>query len=197
MPSKPVVYANQLELPVAAEHEKSAVRKQEFDDHVRNVPHLLNPGLPDQMLVMTAVGPKMMYPVTRCSGSSLPYGCTGTVIYDDDPLAFFAFAVSKNNIVDIPDYGMLNTPSFRLSYSSTNDFFRFTPIVVEDHDLSQLTYTLVDNTAAHLTGIPRLIAGKMVFDLYVDTLVQIFDTIAVGAPGRNSRLISIMINREL
>ena len=196
MPSKPVIYANQLELPVAAEHEKSAIRKQEFDDHVRNVPHLLDPGLPDQMLVMTAVGPKMMYPVIRCSGSWLPYGCAGMVIYDDTPLASFAFAASKNNIEDIPDFGMLNTPSFHLSYSSTNDFFRFIPIVVEDYDLSQLTYTLVDNTSAHLTGVPRLIAGKMVFDLYVDMLVQIFDTIAVGAPGKNSLLISVMINKE-
>jgi hypothetical protein len=81
----PIVYDSQIELPIAADDNKSPIRNQEFDVHTGSDRHIQNTGLPGQMLVMTTSGPKMMFPKITCDGLHGGYGCHCDVTFDDDP----------------------------------------------------------------------------------------------------------------
>ena len=191
--AKSIIYNSQIDLPVAADHEKSPIRKQEFDSHIDSEQHIQNDGAVNQMLVMTAVGPRMMTPKVTCDGFDyLHYSCECNIFFDDTPDADFQFIVLKNNIQDVPDVGQLNYPSFRLTFDSTSDYFRFIPVKVYDCDLSQLTYSIVDNTAASMIGVQHLIDGKSVYDFSLDRIGKHFnDAIVIGIVGRPYYYISI------
>ena len=81
----PMDYCSQIELPIAANHEKSPIRKQEFDQHSGGELHIQNDGLPGQMLVMTAIGPRMMTPKLQCACGGAHYGCDCRIVFDDHP----------------------------------------------------------------------------------------------------------------
>ena len=193
--AKPIIYSNQIDLPVAADHEKSPIRKQEFDSHLDSEQHIQNDGAVNQMLVMTAVGPRMMTPKVTCDGfDHLRYSCECSIFFDDKPDSDFQFIVLKNNIQDISDIGQLNNPSFRLTFDNTSDYFRFIPIKVYDYDLSQLTYAIADNTLGTLSGISQLVDGKIVFDLSASSVNKDYtDIIAIGIAGRPFCYISIQL----
>jgi hypothetical protein len=66
--AKRIEFKSQNELPVAADSDKNAVRKQEYDSHVaNNVRHLPPGGQVGQVLVMTASGLAWKYPKIACS----------------------------------------------------------------------------------------------------------------------------------
>ena len=84
--AKHIIFASQIDLPVAADHEKSPIRKQEFDSHLDSEQHIQNDGVVNQMLVMTAVGPRMMTPKVTCDGfDHLRYSCECNIFFDDTP----------------------------------------------------------------------------------------------------------------
>jgi len=64
-------FGNQIELPAAANQEKSPIRKKEFDAHVNNtVVHLPENGEAGQFLVMTSNGPRWVWvTITGCPGN--------------------------------------------------------------------------------------------------------------------------------
>jgi len=66
----PMDYRSQIDLPVAASHEKSPVRKQELDQHGSSELHIQNDGLTGQLLVMTSLGPRLMFPKLNCKCDS-------------------------------------------------------------------------------------------------------------------------------
>ena len=80
----PMDYRSQIELPIAAEHDKSPIRKQELDDHTQCDQHIQNDGLTGQLLVMTSMGPRMMFPKLNCKCDS-HYGCDCRIVFGDDP----------------------------------------------------------------------------------------------------------------
>jgi len=80
----PMDYHSQIDLPVAADHDKSPIRKQELDQHSNGECHIQNDGQPNQMLVMTSMGPRMMFPKLNCMCGS-HYGCDCRIVFDDDP----------------------------------------------------------------------------------------------------------------
>jgi hypothetical protein len=82
---KSAIYLSQIDLPIAADHVKSPIRKQEFDQHQNADLHIQNTGYIGQMLVMTAVGPRMMTPKLQCKCGGLHYGCDCRIVFDDNP----------------------------------------------------------------------------------------------------------------
>ena len=81
----PTIHYTQIDLPIAANHPKSPMRKQEFDQHRNDELHIQNDGLPGQMLVMTAFGPRMMTPKLLCKCNVSHYGCDCRIVFDDNP----------------------------------------------------------------------------------------------------------------
>ena len=77
--AKRIEFKSQIELPVAAESEKNAVRKQEFDSHANsNLRHLPSGGLIGQVVVMTATGMAWKFPKVVC-------GCgTGKISFQEN-----------------------------------------------------------------------------------------------------------------
>jgi len=77
--AKRIEFKSQIELPVAAESEKNAVRKQEFDAHVNsNLRHLPPGGLIGQVVVMTTTGLAWKFPKVVC-------GCgTGKISFQEN-----------------------------------------------------------------------------------------------------------------
>jgi len=79
-------FRSQIELPMPAENLKSPIRKLEFDQHQNAELHIQNEGLLDQILVMTAFGPRLMTAKLQCSGGDeLHYPCDCYLVYDDIP----------------------------------------------------------------------------------------------------------------
>ena len=65
--AKRIEFKSQIELPIAAESEKNAVRKQEFDAHANsNLRHLPPGGLIGQVVVMMATGLTWKFPKVVC-----------------------------------------------------------------------------------------------------------------------------------
>ena len=168
----PMDYRSQIELPIAADHDKSPIRKQEFDQHGNGECHIQNDGLTGQMLVMTAVGPRMMTPKLNCQCGGSHYGCDCRITFDDNPpspLADVVIRCYKNGDQLVPNAGtMLNTPAWTLECDDANTFFRFVPEKVFDCNLSQLNWYIIDNPAGNLSGTHQVIDGKRCFDLYAD-----------------------------
>lgn len=193
--AKSIFYRSQIELPIDADHEKSPIRNRELVTHIDSEKHIQNDGLLNQLLVMTAAGPRMMTPKVTCDGfDDLRYSCECNIFFEDRPDADVQFIVLKNNVQNVPDVGQHNHPSFNLAFDNTSDFFRFIPVRVNDYDLSQLTYTVVDNTPGNFSGVSSLIDGKMVFDLSTDSLIKNYsDIIAVGVVGRPFCFITIQL----
>jgi len=81
----PLDFRSQIELPSPAEVPKSPIRKQEFDQHKSADLHIQNDGLLDQMLVMTAVGPRLMTPKLRCQCNDSHYSCDCRIVFGDNP----------------------------------------------------------------------------------------------------------------
>ena len=79
---KPIIFPDQIELPIAAAHDKSPFRKQEWDNHANTELHIQNNGSLNQMLVMTAMGPRMMMPKLTCACGG-HYGCNCRIVFDD------------------------------------------------------------------------------------------------------------------
>ena len=80
----PMDYRSQIELPIAAGHDKSPIRKQELDQHGNGECHIQNDGLTGQLLVMTAFGPRMMTPKIQCACGGSYYGCDCRIVFDDN-----------------------------------------------------------------------------------------------------------------
>ena len=80
----PMDFRSQIDLPVAAEHVKSPIRKQEFDQHLQSDLHIQNDGQLNQMLVMTSLGPRMMFPKLNCQCGGSYYGCDCRIVFDDN-----------------------------------------------------------------------------------------------------------------
>jgi len=78
-------YRSQIDLPIPANHDKSPIRKQEFDQHLQGDLHIQNDGQLNQMLVMTSLGPRMMFPKLNCQCDMSYYGCDCRIVFDDDP----------------------------------------------------------------------------------------------------------------
>jgi hypothetical protein len=81
----PINFYSQIELPIAADNNKSPIRKHELDNHLQSDLHIQNAGYIDQMLVMTAVGPRMMTPRLTCSCGGGHYGCDCRIVFEEPP----------------------------------------------------------------------------------------------------------------
>ena len=75
MPER-IVFLSQLELPVAANHPKSSIRKQEFDAHAEDqILHLPENGEVGQFLAMTPQGPRWVWITIRGCPGNYGTGC--------------------------------------------------------------------------------------------------------------------------
>jgi hypothetical protein len=100
----PINFYSQIELPIAADNNKSPIRKQELDNHTLSDLHIQNAGSLDQILVMTAVGPRMMTPRLTCSCGGGHYGCDCRIVFDDPvPLDDVTIHCYKNGTVFVPN----------------------------------------------------------------------------------------------
>ena len=140
----PLDFRSQMDLPIAADHEKSPIRKQELDDHTNAELHIQNDGLLGQMLVMTAVGPRMMTPKLRCQCDGSHYGCDCRITFDDNPPppVDVILRCYRNGIALIPnESGAPNCHTWTLSVmAAIPDFFRLVPVKVYDLPLDQLVW---------------------------------------------------------
>ncbi|MDR1493058.1 MAG: hypothetical protein LBT05_10095 [Planctomycetaceae bacterium] len=88
MPEKLISFDNQIELPVAAQSNKSPVRKLEFDAHSDNINlHLPFGGEAGQIPVMTKNGLCWGTPVIRGCSGIYGYSCTLDFILNENSLA--------------------------------------------------------------------------------------------------------------
>ena len=94
--AKRIEFKSQIELPIAAESEKNAVRKQEFDSHVNsNLRHLPPGGLIGQVVVMTATGMAWKWPHVVC-------GCgTGKISFETAPLVAALQGIDFNAVREV------------------------------------------------------------------------------------------------
>ncbi|MCL2118675.1 MAG: hypothetical protein FWH27_09655 [Planctomycetaceae bacterium] len=194
-------FRSPLDLSVAADHAKSPIRKQEFDQHCNSELHIQNDGLADQMLVMTAVGPRMMTPKLRCQCDGSHYGCDCRIVFDDNPpppAADVIIRCFKNgNLEVLNESNVLNIPAWTLEYGDVSTFFRFVPEKVFTADLSQLNWAIVDNVAHNLNGTHQVIGGKRCFDLYfdMDSHSHFTDSLVTGAGGTSTGMMPIHIRK--
>ena len=169
-------FRSPLDLPVAADHAKSPIRKQEFDLHCNSELHIQNDGLADQMLVMTAVGPRMMTPKLRCQCDGSHYGCDCRIVFDDNPPkppANVVIRCFKNGVEEILPTGYRfneatgeNDPAWTLEYMNSGDFYRFIPDKIFDWDLDPMDhnwYFMPDMIG--ISGTESLVDGKRVYDV--------------------------------
>jgi hypothetical protein len=168
----PLDFRSQMDLPIAADHEKSPIRKQELDDHANAELHIQNDGLLGQMLVMTSLGPRMMFPKLHCKCDDSHYGCDCRIVFDDDPPPTAADVVIrcyKNGDQLVPNEShLLNVPAWTLEFEEVGfagTFFRFVPEKVFDCDLSQLEWYIGNIGSSHLGYYYRQIDGKRCFDV--------------------------------
>jgi len=137
-------YRSQIELPVAANHAKSPIRKQEFDQHGNGECHIQNDGLTGQMLMMTATGPRMMTPKLQCACGGSHYGCDCRIVFDDHPPlpVDVMLRCYRNGVSLIPNESTIpNCHTWTLSVpASIPDFFRIVPVRVYDLPLDTLVW---------------------------------------------------------
>ena len=196
-------YRSQIELPIAANHAKSSIRKQEFDQHHDGDQHIQNDGLPGQMLVMTAIGPRMMTPKLQCVCGGSHYGCDCRIVFDDTPPSLPAdvsIRCFKNGNLEVPvddTISLPNIPGWTLESGDYSTFFRFVPEKVFDGDLSQLNWSIVDNIAGNLSGTHQMIGGKRCFDLYADMTVypSLDDHLMAGVGSTMTGMMRLQLRR--
>ena len=194
-------FRSQIELPTAASSNKEAIRKQEFDQHGNSDLHIQNDGLLDQMLVMTAVGPRLMTPRLRCNCNDSHYSCDCRIVFDDNPplpAADVVIRCLKNGITPVPDEGTIhNTPAWTLEYDGPGTFFRFVPEKVFNCDLSQLNWAIIDNVVFSLSGTYQLIGGKRCFDVHFDgsTYTPFDDYLVTGVGSTWTNMMRIRIRK--
>lgn len=96
MAGKRIQFSSQIELPVAADDAKCAVRKQEFDAHTDNLlRHLPAGGQVGQVLIMTASGLLWKYPKVTCS-----YG-TCSVTFQETSTGIQSQGIDFNAVRDV------------------------------------------------------------------------------------------------
>ena len=140
----PMDYRSQIELPIAANYDKSPIRKQEFDDHAQCEQHIQNDGQPNQMLVMTAVGPRMMTPKLNCQCGGSHYGCDCRIVFDENPPPSVDVMIRcyKGGVTPVPNEATVpNCHTWTLNFMTASaDFFRLVPIKVYDLALDELVW---------------------------------------------------------
>ena len=144
---KPAIYLSQIDLPIAAGHAKSPIRKQEFDRHRNAELHIQNDGLPGQMLVMTAFGPRMMTPKLQCQCDDSRYGCDCHIVFDDTPppTSDVIIRCLRTGISIVPNESNFpNCHTWTLNYTFHYEFFRLVPVKVYDLPLDQLIWHAPD-----------------------------------------------------
>ena len=140
----PMDYRSQIDLPVAANHDKSPIRKQEFDQHLQSDLHIQNDGQLNQMLVMTSLGPRMMFPKLNCQCDMSYYGCDCRIVFDDNPSPSVDVMIRcyKGGTTPVMNESTVpNCHTWTLNFvTASADFFRLVPIKVYDLPLDQLVW---------------------------------------------------------
>lgn len=154
--AKSIIYSSQIDLPFAADHAKSPIRKQEFDSHVDSEIHIQNNGVNGQMLVMTAVGPRMMTPKVTCSCGGGHYGCESRVVFDNTapkPLNIVCTKVFRGVTYPVTNEGTSENPTWTLEYEDVSTYFEFDPVSVYDCDPMYVDWTLANTPAGNMTTL--------------------------------------------
>jgi hypothetical protein len=158
----PIIFPDQLDLPIAADHDKSPIRKQEWDNHANAELHIQNDGLPDQMLVMTATGPRMMTPKLTCACGGGHYGCECRVVFDDlppKPLNIICSKTWRGVTQVVENEGTSANPAWTLDYEDVSTYFEFDPVSVYECNPVNVRWTLTNTPANNMRMVEYPYAG--------------------------------------
>ena len=194
-------FYSQIELPIPANHEKSPIRKQEFDQHQSGDQHIQNDGLTGQMLVMTAFGPRMMTPKIQCACGGSHYDCDCRIVFDDDqPPPFIQPDTTgitpvrcfRNGQYELPNESEIpGEVLWTLDYTSSTNYFLFVP----PRQYAQgTTWEITGDTENKLIHSFQMIEGRICMFLRHDGLaVTPFDAWIVWSDGVESHTMQIHI----